>query len=135
VGWAAQAGDGDDDAWPADFGTLKMRRARGSGSYPLVKWVSAPLASNTNGSRPSTVTDLSCASADRTVAYIADCHSTPDRVVPSGLASMTPTTFLSTQQVVGAAVTRLHHDLAAGDTVGGEQVEALLVLHHPARLG
>ena len=78
------------------IGKLKISRARGSGSKPLVKWVSVPLASKTNGSRPSLVSAASRTSAGRPSAYIADCHSTPDRVVPTGLASMTPTTALST---------------------------------------
>lgn len=61
----------------------------------MVKCVSVPDASNTNGSRPSRATTLRCTSAGRPVAYIADCHSTPDNGVPTGLASVTPTTRLS----------------------------------------
>jgi len=78
------------------LGTLKTRRARASGSNPFVKCVSVPLASNTNGSRPSTVSARRRTSGGKPSAYIADCHSTPLRVAPSGLASMTPTTFCST---------------------------------------
>ena len=78
------------------MGKLKIRRARGSGSKPFVKWVSVPLASKTKGSRPSLVSAASLTSAGRPSAYIADCHSTPDSGVPSGLASITPTTLWST---------------------------------------
>src|SRR5699024_10977384 len=35
------------------------------------------------------------------------------------------------QQVVGPAMPLLHHDLAAGDALGREKVECLLVLHRP----
>lgn len=66
-------------------------------SKPLVNCVSVPEASNTNGSRPLTVVmPCSCCSGLSPSAYIADCHSTPVSVVPSGLASMTPTIFRST---------------------------------------
>jgi hypothetical protein len=65
-------------------------------SRPLVRCVSDPLTSSTEGSRPSTRTArLRCCSG-RPSAYLADCHSTPDSGVPAGLASMTPTTLLST---------------------------------------
>ena len=78
------------------MGKLKIARARGSGSKPFVKWVSDPDASNTNGSRPSVVSAFSRTSGGSPSAYIADCHSTPDKGVPCGLASTTPTTALST---------------------------------------
>jgi hypothetical protein len=61
-----------------------------------VKCVSDPEASNTNGSRPSTVSAFSRTSAGRPVAYIADRHSTPLSGMPCGLATMTPTARLST---------------------------------------
>jgi len=75
---------------------LNSRRARASGSNPLVKCVSVPEASNTNGNRPSTVNAFNRTCAGSPVAYIADCHSTPDNGVPTGLASITPTTRRST---------------------------------------
>ncbi len=77
-------------------GKANTRRALGSGSKPFVRCVSDPEASKTNGSRPSTVKALSRTSAGRPSAYIADCHSTPDSGVPSGLASITPTARWST---------------------------------------
>ena len=43
-----------------------------------------------------TVSAFSRTSAGSPSAYIADCHSTPDKVVPAGLASITPTARLST---------------------------------------
>ena len=61
-----------------------------------MKWVSVPDASKTNGSRPAAVSAFSRISGGNPSAYMADCHSTPDSVVPWGLASMTPTTALST---------------------------------------
>ena len=61
-----------------------------------MKWVSEPLASNTNGSRPSTVSALRRTSAGSPSAYIADCHSTPLSVVPCGLASIDADGRLST---------------------------------------
>lgn len=82
-------------------GNAKIRRARGSGSYPLVTWVSDPDASTMNGSRPSTVNARRRTSAGSPSAYLADCHSTPESGVPTGFASMTPTA-------------RLHH---SGDVV------------------
>lgn len=72
------------------------RRARASGSKPFVKCVSDPLASTTNGSRPSMVTARFAIDSGRPSAYIADCHSTPLSVVPCGLASITPTARRST---------------------------------------
>ncbi len=42
------------------------------------------------------VTALRRTSAGNPSAYIALCHSTPDSVVPPGLASITPTAFWST---------------------------------------
>jgi len=80
----------------AGWGNAKIARALGSGSRPLVKWVSEPEASNTNGRRPSWVTARRRCSGGRPVAYIADCHSTPDNAVPWGFASITPTTRWST---------------------------------------
>ena len=58
--------------------------------------VSLPLASKTNGSRPSTVSALSRTSAGMPSAYVDDCHSTPDSGVPSSFASMMPTACLVT---------------------------------------
>jgi len=77
-------------------GKANTARARGVGSYPLVKWVSEPEASNTNGKRPFRVTALRRTWGARPVAYMADCHSTPDNAVPSGLASTTPAARWST---------------------------------------
>jgi len=80
----------------AGLGNAKMRRARGAGSKPFVKWVSVPDASKTKGRRPSGSSVLRRTSSGSPVAYIADCHSTPESGVPIGFASITPTTALST---------------------------------------
>jgi len=77
-------------------GNANRARARGVGSNPFVKCVSEPEASNTNGNRPSRVTAFRRTCGGRPVAYIADCHSTPESGVPSGLASITPTARWST---------------------------------------
>jgi hypothetical protein len=57
------------------------------------------------GGRHLKTADRSSAAMGNPVAHIADCHSMSLRVVPSGLASITPTTLRSLQKVVRSTMT------------------------------